>query len=257
MVRRHQKYNYTLRPQNLCVQRTARITPPLTQAVITLKKTKMELLIFIIPFIFLVFIALTYDRTVTPTINWLKKCLKWPEIKTDSIKNGTNQTVKSFNLYDETFVILILALLYLTYEALEPTKSFEQRLITIPPVALFWILFLFKVHRIEVVEPKTIVFRGFIRNIITTAEDIVSIQDWLRGVRIVLKGRSIVLWPFIAKQGEFKSLIRSLNPDVEIEDMSNEATKTPTRSGFLLIVVLIYFAWLIWSLLYSFTHHIK
>lgn len=216
---------------------------------------KMEFLFFILPFIFLVFIALTYDRTVIPTVNWIKKYLKWPDIKTDSNGNGTEKTVKSFNLYDETFIILIFALLYFTYEVLDPTKSFEQRLIALPPVALFWIIFLFKIHRIEVVEPNTIIFRGFIRNIKTTSEDIVSIQDYLRGVRIVLKKRSLILWPFIAKQGEFKALIRSLNPDVKMRDMSNEATQTPSRSGFLLIGVLIYFAWLIWSLFNTFTQH--
>lgn len=217
----------------------------------------METLIFILPFIFLVFIALTYDRTVTPTVNWLKKIFKWSKIKTDAGEDGREKTVRSFNLYDETFVILIIALLYFTYDAFEPSKSFDQKLIAIPPVALFWILFLFKIHRIEVIEPKSIIFRGFIRNIKTTPEDILSIQDWLRGVRIVLKGRSLILWPFIAKQGEFKALIRSLNPEVEIKDMSNEATKTSSRSRFLLLGVLIYFAWLLWSLFYSFTHNIK
>ena len=217
----------------------------------------MEILFFILPFIFLVFIALTYDKTVTPTVNWIKKYLKWPEIKTESNENSTEQTVKSFNLYDETFIILIFALIFFTYEALDPNKSFDQRLVAIPPVALFWIIFLFKIHRIEVVGPKTIIFRGFIRNIKIAPDDIVSIQDYLRGVRIVLKKRSFILWPFISKQGEFKALIRSLNPDVELRDMSNEATQTPSRSGFLLIGVFIYFAWLIWSLFNSFTHNIK
>lgn len=217
----------------------------------------METLIFILPFIILVFIALTYDRTVTPTVNWLKKFVKWPKIETDAGEEGQEKTVKSFNLYDEAFVILIFALLYFTYEAFEPSKSFNQKIIAIPPVAMFWILFLFKIHRIEVIEPTTVIFRGFFRNIKTTPEDILSIQDWLRGVRIVLKGRSLILWPFIVKQGEFKALIRSLNPKVEIKDMSNEATKTSTRSGLLLIGVFIYFAWLIWSLFYSFTHNIK
>lgn len=203
----------------------------------------------------MVFIALTYDKTVTPAVNWIKKYLKWPEIKIDADENGTEQTVKSFNLYDETFIIIIFALLYFTYEVFDSTKSFEQRLIALPPVALFWIIFLFKIHRIEVVEPKTIIFRGFIRNIKVTPKDIVSLQDYLRGVRIVLKKRSLVLWPFIAKQGEFKALIRSLNPDVEMRDISNEATQTPSRSGFLLIGVLVYFVWLIWSLFTTFTQH--
>ena len=217
----------------------------------------MEILFFILPFIFLVFIALTYDRTVTPTVNWFKKYLKWPKIQTDSNENCTEKTVKSFNLYDETFIILIFALLYFTYEAFEPTKSVEQKLIAIPPVALFRILFLFKIHRIEVIEPRTIVFRGFFRNIKTTPDDILSIQDWLRGVRIILKGRSLILWPFIAKQAEFKALVHSLNPDAEIKDMSNEATKTSSRSGLLLIGVLIYFLWLIWTLFNNFTNNIQ
>ena len=217
----------------------------------------MEILFFILPFLFLVFIALTYDRTVTPTVNWLKKYVKWPEIPAETNENGLKPTVKSFNLYDETFIILIIALLYFTYEALEPSKSFEQRLIAIPPVALFWILFLFKIHRIEVIESRTIIFRGFFRNIKTTPDDILSIQDWLRGVRIILKGRSLILWPFIAKQAEFKALIHSLNPDAEIKDMSNEATKTSSRSGLLLIGVLLYFLWLIWTLFNNFTHNIQ
>lgn len=75
----------------------------------------------------MVFIALTCGKTVTPTINWIEKYLKWPEIKTESTENGTEQIVKSFNLYDETFIILVFALLYFTDEALYPTKSFEQK----------------------------------------------------------------------------------------------------------------------------------
>lgn len=217
----------------------------------------METLVFILPFIFLVFIALTYDKTVTPTINWFKRSIKKSENSTLAYQREKSKTSRCFNLYDSAIIILPFGLIFVTYEAFDPAKSFEQKLIAIPSIVLIWVLILFKIHRIEVVESQTIIFRGLFRKIQATPQDILSVQDWLRGVRIILKGRSLILWPFIEKQGEFKALLRSLNPDIEIKDMSNEATKSTGRAGLIILGMFLYFALLIWFLFSDFTHNLK
>ncbi len=212
----------------------------------------MEILIFILPFFLLVFIALTYDKTVTPIVNWFKEALKKSK-NPALVQEEQSKEIRTFRLYDGSIVILPFGLIYLTYEVIDPAKSFEQKLFAIPPIALIWGLILFKIHRIEVIDSRIIVFRGLFREIKVKPNDILSVQDWLRGVRIVLKKRSFILWPFIEKQGEFKALLRSLNPDIEIKDMSNEATKSMARGGILILGMFLYFAWLIWSMFYNIT----
>ena len=217
----------------------------------------MEFLLILLPFFFLIFMALTYDKTVTPTINWVRKNVKkykniLPEHQKIQLK-----TIKYFNLYDSSFLILIPAgLIFLTYKAFEPAKSFEQKLFEIPSIELIWILILCKTHRIEVINANEILFRGLFRKIKVSPKDIISIQDWLRGVRIVLKEKSIILWPFIEKQGEFKTLMRELNADIEIKDMSNVFMESPVRVGIAVLGVFIYFGLLIWVLFYNFTHNL-
>jgi hypothetical protein len=217
----------------------------------------MEILYFILPFTFLVFIALTYDKTVTPTVNWFKKSIKGSKNTAldGKVKQGT--AIKYFNLYDSSIIILPIGLAFLTYEAFDPAKSFEQKIIAIPSILLIWILILFKIYRIEVIDAQTIIFRGIFRKIQVKPNDILSVQDWLRGIRVVLKKRSLILWPFIEKQGEFKSLMSNLNPDIEIKDMSNEATKSKLRAGLIILGMFLYFAGLIWLLFFNFTHNLK
>ena len=217
----------------------------------------MEILFFILPFIFLVFIGLTYDKTVTPTVNWLKRSFKISKNSKLTYQEVQSKDTRFFRLYDEAFGLLAVALIFLTYEAFDPAKSFEQKLFAIPSIVLIWVLILFKIHRIEVIDSQTIIFRGLFRKIQATPKDILSVQDWLRGVRIVLKGRSLILWPFIERQGEFKALLRSLNPEIEIKDMSNEATKSTGRAGLIILGMFLYFAWLIWHLFSDFTHKLK
>ena len=217
----------------------------------------MEILFFILPFLFLVFIALTYDTTVTPTVAWFKRALK----KTKSIKNSNQEceaekTIRTFKLYDGVWVVIVLAIFSLTYTAFGPEKTFNQKVYAFPGVAWLWILILFKIYKIEVVDSTTIIFRGLFRKIKVHPKEIISVQDWLRGIRIVLKGRSIILFPFIDKLGEFKALVRGLNPEVTIKDMSNVATNSITRAGLIVIGVFLYFAWLIWSLFKSFTQNL-
>jgi hypothetical protein len=201
-----------------------------------------------------VFIALTYDKTVTPTVNWFKR-------KKNSVlghQGEQSKTARIFNLYDSAIIIFLpFGLIFLTYEAFDPAKSFEQKLIAIPSIALMWILIFFKIHRIEVIDSHTIIFRGLFRKIQVAPQDIKSVQDWLRGIRIVFKKRSIILWPFIEKQGEFKALICNLNPEIEKKDMSNKATKSPARTGLIILGMFLYFGWLIWYLFSDFTHNLK
>jgi hypothetical protein len=228
------------------------------QYLVNLQRAKvMEILFFLLPFIVLVFVALTYDKTVTPTVNWFRRLLRRLTNSTLASQREQSKTTRSFNLFDSAFIILPFALIFVTYEAFDPAKSFHQKLVAIPSIALVWILILFKIHRIEVIDSDTIIFRGLFRRIKVTPQDILSVQDWLRGIRIILKEGSIVLWPFIENQGEFKALLRGLNPDIEMRDMSNEATESTARGGLIILGMFIYFALLIWLLFTDFTQHIK
>jgi hypothetical protein len=115
---------------------------------------------------------------------------------------------------------------------------------------------LYKTYRIDVIDTNEIIFRGLFRKIKVSPQDIIFIQDWLRGVRIVLKEKSIILWPFISKQGEFKSLMQTLNADIEIKDMSNIFIESPVRVVIAMLGIFLYFGILIWVLFYNFTHNL-
>jgi hypothetical protein len=175
----------------------------------------------------------------------------------ESNMNDLSKATKTFRLYDEAIWIFIFGLAYLTYEVFTSNRGLEFKLFSILNVAFIWILLLFKIHKIEVRDANTIIFKGVLRKIKVTPQEIVSLQDFLRGSRIVLRGKSLILWPFIERQAGFKALLRNLNPDIKITDVSNEVTKTHTRAGLILLGLFLYFGGLIVFLFYDITHHCK
>ncbi len=164
---------------------------------------------------------------------------------------------ETFRLYDESIWIAGLGLLFLSWEALEPGKSFEQKLRIIPGILLAWVIVLFKVHKIHIKDARTIIFQGIFRKIILDPQNIDEFQEWVRGARIVYKGGSIILWPYIEKQGQFKSSLKSINPNILFRDISKEATKTNIRVAFIVLGVFAYFGWLFWSLFHGITQSFK
>jgi len=101
---------------------------------------------------------------------------------------------------------------------------------------------------IDVSNDKTIIFRGILRKIIVSAEDRDSFQAWVRGMRLLMKVKSIILWPFIENQNQFKSLLSNLNLSIKFVDESDEATKSGKRIFLLMLAFFLYIsglaAWL-------------
>lgn len=212
------------------------------------------LLAFILPFIVLVFIALTYDKTITPLVRYAKNHTDDIEIlRTDS--KDIDVLIKSeYKLYDHSIIILPLALCYFTY------KLFTSEIPFYYPGSLFiftlwiWIMVLFKVHKIKVYEDNTIRFQGLIRNIDINVSQITEVQDWLRFVRVKLHKGSLILFPFIDKLGEFKSEIRSMNPESKVKDVSNNFFNSKFALIITLLVMFLFFGAMIAVLFYRFTH---
>jgi hypothetical protein len=164
---------------------------------------------------------------------------------------------KIFKLYDQSIWIAAIGLVVLTYKSLTRNNPPALQITAFLNTAVIWIIALFKVWQIDVSDDKTITFRGLLRKIIVSADDVVSFQDWLRGIRIVLKNKSIILWPFIENRDQFKSLLSTLNPNVKLVDESDEATKSSIRIVLLMLVIFLYLAGLGVWLFYSFTHDLK
>lgn len=172
-------------------------------------------------------------------------------------QDSQNILNKTFRLFDAAIFFAVIGLLYFTYEAIVDSRPLESRLIFTINLAAVWFLFLFKIHLVSIPDRNTVIFKGIFRKIKVSPQDIVSFQDLLRGVRIVLKNKSIILWPFIARQGEFKILLRNLNQEIEFVDVADMATKTPSRIVLLLLGMFTYFAVLTGALFYHFTHNIN
>lgn len=161
---------------------------------------------------------------------------------------------RTYRLYDEVMWIVVLGLLYFTYEAFTNDRVLKFKIASIFNVTLVWIFLLFKTHKIEVHDQNTILFKGVFRKIIVNPQDIILFQDLLRGVRVVCRKRSIILWPFIEKQGEFKALLRNLNPNIQMVDVSNKVVSSNKRLGFLFFGLFVYLGGMIAFLFYQFTH---
>jgi hypothetical protein len=164
---------------------------------------------------------------------------------------------KNFKLYDQSIWIAAIGLVVLTYKSLTQNYPPALQIIALLNVVIIWIIALLKTWQIEVSDDKTITFRGILRKIVVSSDDIVSFQDWLRGIRIVLKTKSIILWPFIDNQNQFKACLSNLNPNIEFIDESEEATKTNKRVLFLILGVFLYLAGLGVWLFYNFTHNLN
>ncbi len=206
-----------------------------------------SLLVFVIPFLFLVFIALTYDKTVTPTINWLKN-------KFGNLKKEHSNVLKAFKLYDEALLIALFGLSYLTYQIMKSESLFYFSYPSVIFVVFLWILMSFKVHRIEILKDQSIRFRCAFRKIDLKASDITEIQDWLRFVRIKYNRGSLILFPFIDKLGEFKLEIKSINSEAKIKDVANNFFDSKWRVVLLMVVIFVYFGGLIYYYFWKFTH---
>lgn len=163
---------------------------------------------------------------------------------------------KTFRLYDSTMVLVIIGLIYFTYITFTDDRQLATNPFYLLNLALVWILFLFKIHMIKVPNQNTLIFKGVFRKIQLNPNDIVSFQDLLRGVLVVTKNKSIILWPFIDRQGEFKSLLKNLNPEIKFVDVSELITNYPSRAGLLLLGLFVYFGGLIGFLFWHFTHNI-
>jgi hypothetical protein len=147
---------------------------------------------------------------------------------------------REFRLYDDAYWIVVVGLLFFTYDAFTDDVEWRVRIISTLNVTFWWVLVLFKIHTIGFRNGNTLIFKSFLRRITVNPKDIIAFQDALRGLRIVLKDKSIILWPFIERQGEFKTLLQSLNPDIKLVDVSHEATKSPVRQGLFFLGLIIF-----------------
>ena len=169
--------------------------------------------------------------------------------------NTDNKIAKAFKLYDETIWLVGFGLLFLTYKALISDRPFEQKLYNSLGLLFVWIFVLLKVWIIQVKDARTVVFRGLFREIVVDPKDINEYQGWVRGARLVHKGGSILLWPYVEKQGELKSILGTMNPDIKFRDLAAEGTKTTARLVIIVLALFVYFGWLIWSLFHSITKY--
>ena len=213
-----------------------------------------SLLVIVLPFFILVVIALTYDKTITPIVNYFTKKSQKVDLLHTDIRDEKIQIKSEYRLYDHAIIILPFALCYLTYELFTsdvpiyyPGSSFLATLWA-------WIVVLFKIHRIKIYDDNIMRFQGLIRNIDLNANRITEIQDWLRFVRVKYDKGSLILFPFVEKLGEFKAEIRSLNSETKIKDMSNNYFDSKYSLGLTLVGMLIFFGCMIAFLFYRFTH---
>jgi len=175
-----------------------------------------------------------------------------------NITNNPEKKInKKFRLYDEVIWIVGFGLLFLTFKALMSSKPLDQKLLDILGVLWVWIFMLLKIHLIHIKDVQNIIFQGIFRKIILQPRDIHEYQEWVRGARIVYKGGSIILWPYIEKQGELKSILKALNPQIQLRDLAAEGTKTTFRVVLIMIAMFTYFGWLFWSLLHGITNSLK
>lgn len=130
------------------------------------------ILIFILPFVLLVFIGLTYDKAVTPTINWFKNTVENAKLSSPSYVNYQSKITHIFRLYDGAIVFLIIALFWFIYNLYKSEAPFYISYPSYLLLAWLWILFLFKVHRIEVLEKRVFRFLCFFRKIDLNPEEI-------------------------------------------------------------------------------------
>ena len=164
---------------------------------------------------------------------------------------------ETYRLYDESIWLVVIGLLFLTWRAFDGDQSFEHKLYRISGILLAWVVVLLKVHKIHIEDSQTIIFRSLFQKIVLNPQDISDFQEWVRGARVVYKGGSIILWPYIEKQGQFKSTLQAINPNIVFTDISNEGTKTNVRVVLLVLGIFAYFGWLIWSLFHGITQSFK
>ncbi len=69
------------------------------------------------------------------------------------------------------------------------------------------------------------------------------------------KGGSILLWPYVEKQGELKRILSTMNPEIKFRDLAAEGTKTTARVAIIVLALFVYFGWLIWSLFHGITKY--
>ncbi len=170
----------------------------------------------------------------------------------------SNNQNRVFKLYDPALAwFAIGGLLFLTYDAFTGTHSLSLKTIDVPSISAAWLIVLFKVWQFEITDDKTVVFRGILRKTTVIPEEILSFQEWLRFIRVVVKGRNIILWTYINNLPQLKSILLSLNPEIRFVDESEEVTKSGFRILFLVLGVFIFLAGLAVWLFYNFTHYSK
>jgi hypothetical protein len=163
-----------------------------------------------------------------------------------------------FKLYEPSLTRLAIgALLFLTYDAFTGNHSLSFKAIDLLIISVACVTVLFKVWQIEIPNDNTVIFRCICRKITVSPEEIVSFQEWLRFIRVVVKDKSIILWPYIDKQPQLKSILLSLNPKIKFIDESEEVTKSGFRILFLVLGVFIFLVGLAVWLFYNFTHCFK
>lgn len=163
-----------------------------------------------------------------------------------------------FKLYESSLIwVAIGALLFLTYDAFTGNHSLSFKAIDLLIISVACVTVLFKVWQIEIPNDNTVIFRCICRKITVSPEEIVSFQEWLRFIRVVVKDKSIILWPYIDKQPQLKSILLSLNPKIKFIDESEEVTKSGFRILFLVLGVFIFLVGLAVWLFYNFTHCFK
>ena len=180
-----------------------------------------------------------------------------PSRQINMIINPEERINKTFRLYDGTIWIIGFGLLFLTYQAFSSSKSFDQKLYDGLGVLIAWVIVLFKIHAIHIKDSRTVIFQGIFRKIVLDTKDITEYQEWVRGVRLAHHGGSIILWPYIEKQGELKSILRTIGPQIKFRDLAAEGTKTNCRVAIIVIAIFAYFGWLTWSLFHGITNSFK
>ncbi len=214
----------------------------------------MTLVLMIVPLIILIIIALTYDKTVTPVVDYFNNKSKNIDLLRSDSGDIKVQIKSEYRLYDYAIIVLPFGLCYLTYELFTSDIPVYYPGSSALATLWVWIVVLFKTHRIKIYDNNVLKFQGLLRTIDVNADQITEIQDWLSFVRVKFNTGSLILFPFVEKLGAFKAEVKSLNPEATIEDMSNMFFDSKYGIGLTLAGMVIFFGCMIVYLFYRFTH---
>jgi hypothetical protein len=173
-----------------------------------------ELILVVLAFAFLVALGFSYDTIMNPIkkfFSWFYNCLP------SAIKSKGKSTDKTYTLDTALKVLFLVGLFFITQDyEFGKGQGLQGPIKAALTLTIYWCLFVFGIHKLQIIESKTIIAHRLLWKKQVEIQDIKSISETLGYYKVVHANGCFRFTDFISGSSSLVSSLVTINNKIQI-----------------------------------------